>query len=352
MILFLVAITIRIVFSDDNTNIIQISKTDMLEEKLKREFGCTPTDEYKLIDQSSKSGFVENVCLPSSYQVMKPPDISINTPVGVVIHAKRFLEINERRRSITLVIELLLFWEDTRIKIHGSGLNRNVTLPRIRTSHPYIWVPLLYPDIMNIREINSVYGDGISVGLGKGKDTNQALSTDLFSPNATVMYAFPMWKVKLFCPFEFSKYPFDQQTCSFMIAAFNLNITICEQQAWGYLREKQLDFGGYDLNRTQFKEGPWYESIVEANVEVFGFHIKMTRQIETYFYQYYLPCMAVVITSIFSFIVPLTAIPGRVMIVVTQFLTLTNLFSNAMVGRNDSINPKFINRNSQIRLFL
>ena len=81
MILFLIAITIRIVFSDDNTNIIQISKTDMLEEKLKREFGCTPTDEYKLIDQSSKSGFVENVCLPTSYQVMKPPDISIDTPV-------------------------------------------------------------------------------------------------------------------------------------------------------------------------------------------------------------------------------------------------------------------------------
>ena len=231
MFLFLIAITIRIVFSDDKTFVIQITKTDILEDKLKREFSCTPTEDFKLIEQSSKSGFEENVCLPTSYQVQNPPDISINTPVGVVIHAKRFLEINERRRSITLIIELLLFWEDPRIKIYGSGLNKNVTLPRITTSHPYIWVPLLYPDIINIREISRVYDDGISIGLSNGKDINLALSKDLFSPNATVMYAFPMWKVKVFCPFEFSKYPFDQQKCSFMITAFNLNVTLCTQQA-------------------------------------------------------------------------------------------------------------------------
>ena len=114
MFLFLIAITIRIFFSDDKTCVIQITKTDILEDKLKREFSCTPTEDFKLIEQSSKSGFVENVCLPTSYQVQNPPDISINTPVGVVIHAKRFLEINERRRSITLIIELLLFWEDSR----------------------------------------------------------------------------------------------------------------------------------------------------------------------------------------------------------------------------------------------
>ena len=299
---FPLAITIGIVFSDD---IIQITKADVSEKKLKREFGCTPTEEFKLILQSSQSGFVENVCLPNSYQVMKPPDISIDTPVGVVIHAKRFLEINERRRSITLVIELLLFWEDPRIKIHDSGLNGNVTLPRLTTSQPFIWAPFLYPDIINIREINNVYGDGISVGFIKGRDTNQALSRDLFTPNATVLYAFPMWKVKVFCPFDFSNFPFDQQKCSFTIAAFNLNITLCKQKAWGYHRETQSDFGGYDLNRTTFKEGPWYDSVIQANVEVFGFHINMTRQIATYFYQYYLPCMAVVITSIFSFFLTL-----------------------------------------------
>ena len=57
---FPLAITIGIVFSDD---IIQITKADVSESKLKREFGCTPTEEFKLIQQSSKSGFVENVCL-------------------------------------------------------------------------------------------------------------------------------------------------------------------------------------------------------------------------------------------------------------------------------------------------
>ena len=42
----------------------------------------------------------------------------------------------------------------------------------LTTSQPFIWAPFLYPDIINIREINNVYGDGISVGFIKGRDTS------------------------------------------------------------------------------------------------------------------------------------------------------------------------------------
>ena len=143
-----------------------------------------------------------------------------------------------------------------------------------------------------------------------------------------------MWQVKVFCRFDFSKYPFDEQICYFAMASYNLTVTIGTQKAWGYIRENQFDFGGYDLNRTYFSSDVEYNKELQANIGFFGFQINMTREIETYFYQYYLPCMTIVTTSIFSFIVPLTAIPGRVMIVVTQFLTLTTVFGNAMVGKS------------------
>ena len=40
------------------------------------------------------------------------------------------------------------------------------------------------------------------------------------------------------------------------------------------------------------------------------------------FYKYYIPCLAIVIDSFLSFMVPILAIPGRVDLVVNQFLTL------------------------------
>ena len=338
MILFLVITIISGVFSSDKINVIQTTRNETFEDKLKKEYGCEPLDQFKLIKQSSNDGFVENVCLPSTYQVNKPPHIPTHYPVAVMFHEKKVLEINERRKSITLLIELYLFWEDPRIRNNASGNSRDFYLPPIKTAEPYIWVPIMYPYVANVRKITDVHGPAVPiVGLSKGKVINEALSMELFSQNATIMLAGPMWKIEVFCEFDFSKYPFDHQTCSLYIGTYNLNITICDGNSWAYIRLRQSDFGGYDLNQTIFKIGPGYDPITNANYENFGFHISMTRQIETYVYQYYLPCMAVVITSVFSFIVPLTAIPGRVMIVVTQFLTLTNIFSNAMVSNLNRI---------------
>ena len=341
MILFLVAICIRCVFSDDKTNIIQITKNEEFEDKLKIEFGCNPPNEFKLIKQNHNDGYVENICLPKSYQVMKPPNVT--TKVGVLFHEKRILQINERRRSTTLVISLLSFWEDARIKISDYGNEssyEDVFLPDVKNTHHYIWAPFINPDVFDIREMTNLRDRELSqVGVTKGEYANHALGMNLFSSNTTVFYGRSDWKAKVFCRFDFSKYPFDKQKCVFAIITFDLNVTVCKQKEWGYKRESQSDFAGYDLSLDYFQfESPEYDSVFMSVVGVFGFGISMNRQLETYFYQYYIPCMAIVITSIFSFIVPLTAIPGRVMIVVTQFLTLTNLFSSAMVSKRYNVN--------------
>ena len=63
-----------------------------------------------------------------------------------------------------------------------------------------------------------------------------------------------------------------------------------------------------------------------------GFDMKIERIIQPYLYQYYLPCMAIVTVAQISFMIPLSAIPGRVALVVTHFLTLTNIFIHQMVS--------------------
>ena len=57
----------------------------------------------------------------------------------------------------------------------------------------------------------------------------------------------------------------------------------------------------------------------------FGFTVEVKRRISSYIIQYYLPCASIVAISSISFIIPVTAIPGRVSLVVTLFLTLSNL---------------------------
>ena len=329
--LFILKLIIRSVFSDDKNEELYNGKSNEYEENLKVKFGCIPPDDYKLIKQNSNDGFVSNLCLPKDYQVKEPP--ATDTNVGVIFHEKRILNINERRRSLTLIIALYLFWEDSRVKYLDPQHKNQLSLPDITTTHDYIWTPFTDPDIGDLRQIAPVkYPVIAKIGLMDGKSANHIISKNVFSLNSTIIVARTIWKIKVFCRFDFSKYPFDEQMCHVGFFAYNLNVTIGKQQkSWGYEREKQLDFGGYDLKREYFNSEPEYIKELQASVGYIGFKINMTRQIETYFYQYYLPCITIVVTSIFSFIVPLTAIPGRVMIVVTQFLTLTTVFSNAMV---------------------
>ena len=85
--------------------------------------------------------------------------------------------------------------------------------------------------------------------------------------------------------------------------------------SWRYVLNLMIDFFGYDTKENGV-----------------GFHIQMTRLLSPFMMKYYIPSIAIVIVSEIGFMVPLTAIPGRVALLVTQFLTLVNLFIYQMVS--------------------
>ena len=57
----------------------------------------------------------------------------------------------------------------------------------------------------------------------------------------------------------------------------------------------------------------------------------LTHSITPYFFKYYIPSIAIVTISMMGFTMPLSALPERVALLVTQFLTLTELFIHEMV---------------------
>merc|ERR1712018_626957 len=57
----------------------------------------------------------------------------------------------------------------------------------------------------------------------------------------------------------------------------------------------------------------------------FGFTIRMNRRLQPFILAVYLPCITIIIVTHISFIIPIDAVPGRIGLLVTQFLTLTNI---------------------------
>ena len=103
-----------------------------------------------------------------------------------------------------------------------------------------------------------------------------------------------------------------------------------------HTKNKERFFETYDLSGFEFANSIMPPTVkntsgYEFEYTQFGVDIKFERLIEKYVYEYYMPCILIVLASMLSFIIPLSAIPGRVALVVTQFLTLTNMFIHQRV---------------------
>ena len=97
-----------------------------------------------------------------------------------------------------------------------------------------------------------------------------------------------------------------------------------------------IDQGDTDGFRIKFKQmdppnttHSEYLYFTDVKVDIY-----LERQVRKYIYQYYIPCYTIVMASSFSFIIRFSAVPARVALVVTMFLTLTNIFINQMVSIN------------------
>ena len=62
-----------------------------------------------------------------------------------------------------------------------------------------------------------------------------------------------------------------------------------------------------------------------------AFDITLKRKLRPFLMKYYLPSAAIVISSQISFIVPMTAIPGRSALLATLFLAQINMFTTQQV---------------------
>ena len=66
-----------------------------------KQLGCSPPEEWNLLKESSKG----TVCLPKNYQVNEPPEIGNLTSVQAFFVDTKILNVDERDKSVTMVIK-------------------------------------------------------------------------------------------------------------------------------------------------------------------------------------------------------------------------------------------------------
>ena len=70
------------------------------------------------------------------------------------------------------------------------------------------------------------------------------------------------------------------------------------------------------------------------NLKEVGFNLTMKRIQQPFLLRYYLPCVAIVIVTQISFYIPPDAIPGRIVLLITLFLTIMHLLMSEQVKHN------------------
>ena len=212
----------------------------------------------------------------------------------------------------------MLGWSDSKIRI-PPDYPRNGSISLSVEVADKIWIPDLY--VPATSDYNGL------------KESIQSISLEVkpgnpFHENTTFVKYRVEFKAKVYCAFFLSRYPLDVQNCKFRFGskANDVKFIFFDPENKFHHSSKfeavefevDLTFPTISLNDT------------DKNAPV-GFDIRMQRIISPFIFKIYLPCIAIVVASSISFIVPLSAIPGRIALMVTQFLTLTNLFIYHMV---------------------
>ena len=309
---------------------------------LKTKFGCIPPQNWDLIELDGTRNIINNVCLEKEYQVNDAPHKTQSTEVMVTFTDKRVLNVDEKSKVVTVDIKMLTIWGDERIKYRLQN-DSDIQLPDITKDFTAIWHPFISFVIVGLKELKFIFDPIIAkeVRLVSAERVNRFMHAQILEPGEVKVLGIFKWIVEVSCDMEFLDYPFDQHTCPLVIIAENINVTLLDfpnpqdysHDHWtNHLNKFQKESKGFTLGHFPMIMESSYSPLYDHDVTPFGFNVTMERQLQPYIYQYYIPCIVIVSTSFLSFIISFTSIPARVSLIVTLFLTLTNMCIYEMVS--------------------
>ena len=252
---------------------------------------------------------IKCACITNDYdKKYAPGGGGTNTTVINTFQKIKVYDVNEAEKKISSVVTVHYRWKDDRIITKFPNDNSEILITRVSPSDKSftIWAPDRSLD---------------------GRITKEEWAfffVNSYRKDETIVEGQLSAKMRSLCDLELTKFPFDIHHCEFRITSkFSGGLQELLDQ-----RNKNVDYfeltavSSFDVSRTLLGNGINDTNKISND---FGFNLEIKRKVSTYVIQYYLPCATIVAVSSISFIIPVTAIPGRVSLVVTLFLTLSNL---------------------------
>ena len=300
-------------------------------------FRCNSSQKWKVLKLQGKE--IEDACMKSDYYPRYPPKDKVNTQVLMLVDDIKVVNVDELSKTMTIDLKADSIWEDDRIIVNYNENKTYIDLePLTKESMSELWTPYDYAPVMiqNMKKLRYIF-DPITMHLGLSRSDflMQWYGIDnIYPTNISLTWLSIAWRLTVSCPLDFSKFPFDKHTCPLRITFDNMNIIWQRLNDSTFMKNAaQQHSDGFSIKAIlvppKIIKDPFIENYY---VTTLGFDIAITRLTSKYIFQYYIPCCAIVTTASFSFIIPFSAIPGRVALLVTQFLTLTNIFINLMVS--------------------
>ena len=297
-------------------------ENDSKIQKMVEEAGCPFIIPKQLL--------VRNVCLLPEYQQNELPDNENDiTRVDFYLQEALVLEIDEKKNKIKVKISQLIEWGEPRLRANFSAVSKKIVQINLSSNNiEYLWHPDQDMYTENLEGWRSIYEPVLFQKLAVSE--RSFLQKKEEGSNINSIHGWKDWIVTLYCKYDFSVFPFDTQHCRFR--QFGTSQTIIPMMHPSLNVENfKYQAGGFQILITPTVDQSNITLVDEAKNSI-GFNITLQRIYQPYIYQYYLPCISIVLVSQISFIIPISAVSGRVGLVVTQFLTLTNIFIHLMVN--------------------
>ena len=234
-------------------------------------------------------------------------------------------KLEEREGKLTSHLRFKMFWMDDRIKTnfsHKTEANTSYDVLKIdikkdlkNSLGPPIWLPDY--NFKNQLMQASVAEEFVLTDLN-------FLSQNQFHPSLPLIQIELDMRVEVLCTFKFYNYPLDSQTCGFTFRNDRIG-HIKHSTHLSSKNQSQFDAAGFKFLVTM-KNGR-----DDPNIKL-GFILQMRRIVLSYILKSYIPTATIVLISGISFEIPVSDIPGRVMLSVTLFLTLTSIFMQTTVS--------------------
>ena len=269
------------------------------------------------------------ICIDQDYNKYAEPEAG-KTVIYSTIEKQNVRSVNDKEGTMSVDFTLVIRWKDPNLHTHLSeDEKKNSGIALTPAAIKEIWTPDVY---VFDRKSFQTSDEWISLKSAKILATTEFANlkeTQYTLQNKRITTVEIRYELKstVYCNFDFSEYPMDDQMCEFSLGSgSNSSHFQLHDPSNKYHIEKSYKAAGFQLLIS------FLEKMNHAGGNTIGISVKMNRDLTSFIMTYYIPCMSIVVSCALGFVIP-DYPEGRISLMVTLFLTLMTLFINQMVRR-------------------